>query len=68
MTVREAAELIGCNLRHIRTLISAGKLRARKVPTPLTRVGYYYQITLREAKRYRDTPQSQGWPRGEPRN
>ena len=63
MTPTKAAEVIGCSPQHVRTLIRAGKLKAtrRKYPG-----GYYYDVTSREAKRYRNLPLTRGWPRGKP--
>ena len=66
MTVKEAAEVIGCSASHVGTLIRLGKLLARRVSGP-TRYGYYYEITEQEAQRYRNTPQSRGYPRGQKR-
>jgi len=63
VTATEAAALIGCSPAQVRVLIRTGKIKAikRKMPG-----GYYYVVSVAEAKRYRDTPQKHGgWPRGQ---
>ena len=67
MTVREAALLIGCSPRHVRTLITRKLLAARFTPT-LT--GGYYDVHRKSAARYalHGNPDGRGWPRGKPRN
>ena len=66
MTPKQAAAVIGCSPSQVRALIRTGKIKATKHLTPgSTTPGYYYTVTRREAERYRDTPQKQGWPRGE---
>jgi len=67
MTPRQAAEVIGCCASHVRTLIRKGKLQAEKVPTPYDLVEYRYEVSPAEAKRYRDLPQTKGFPRGQSR-
>ena len=62
MTPKEAAAIIGCSPQQVRTLIRSGRIKATQVKCPQ---GYYYNITRREAERYRDTPQKMGWPRGQ---
>ncbi len=62
MTPTQAAKLIGCSPQQVRTLIRTGRLKATHLPS------HYrckYAISKAEAKRYRDAPQKQGWPRGQ---
>lgn len=66
MTPKEAADYIGCSPQQVRTLIRRGKIKARKHKIPGGRKpGYCYLISKKEAERYRDAPQRQGWPRGQ---
>jgi len=65
MTPSKAAKIIGCHVRHVRSLIARGKLRATR-HTVFGRL--YYDVGREEAERYRDTVQSRGWPRGKPRS
>ena len=64
MTPRQAAALIGCSVSQVRVLCQKGILanRCRSIPG-----GYYYDIDRGSAKAYRDTPQRQGFPRGQKR-
>lgn len=64
MSVTEAATLIGCHPRHLRSMITAGKVKAQRKNLPY---GYTYTLTRKEAERVRDNPPSRGWPRGKPR-
>lgn len=62
MTTREAAQVIGCTIQHVRTLIRAKRLKARRVRN---QYAYHWCIEPGEAERYRDTPLSgRGFPRG----
>ena len=61
MTPVQAAKIIGCNPRHVRAMIAAGNLVARRRSIP---GGFVYRITREEAERVRDDPPTQGWPRG----
>ncbi len=67
LTPSQAAKVIGCSPQQVRTLIRAGRLRARRVPTRNNQFGYRYTVTQAEAERYRDTPQPKGYPRGRKR-
>ncbi len=64
MTPTEAAAVIGCHPRYVRTLIRKGKLAAKPLPTAC---GYVWEIDRAEAERFRDQPQPKGYPRGVPR-
>lgn len=66
MTPREAAKIIGCSPGHVRVLICDGRLKARQINTEWFPF-YRYEITRHECERYRDEPQTQGWPRGQSR-
>lgn len=71
MSTDEAARLIGCHPRHVRTLISRGKLAATLRPAINQQGQQYrmaYDVSLEEVRRFLDNPQRQGWPRGKPRN
>ncbi len=68
MTPSQAAEVIGCCASHVRTLIRKGKLQAKKVPAPYNPMEYRYEVSPEEALRYRDKPQTVGFPRGQSRN
>lgn len=65
MTVNKAAEIIGCSVRHVRTLIKLQKIAATR--DWIEGEGPRWDISLREAERFRDTKQSRGYPRGKPR-
>ena len=63
MTPKQAAKIIGCSTTQVRHLIRKGTIRATK---QLNDYGYTYQVSRKEAERYRDKPQTAGgWPRGE---
>ena len=64
MTLKEAAALIGCSVRHVRLLCSKGILRARRRKAP---GGYYYVVDSASAIEYSQAPQRQGWQRGKKR-
>ncbi len=62
MTPTQAAELIGCTARHVRTLIARGQIHA----SPNR---YSYSIPIEEVRRFLRKPQSgRGFPRGAKRN
>lgn len=63
MTPAEAAAIIGCSATQVRVLIRKGKIKATKQEMPGGQ--FCYDILVAEARRYRDTPQKQGWPRGQ---
>jgi len=65
MTCKEAAAVIGCSPQQVRTLIRKGKIKAHRIVCPANQYGYRYTVTLAEAERYRDAPQTRGWPRGQ---
>ena len=60
MTVREAATMLGCSASHVRTLIARGLLDARPF-------GRSHDISARSVMIYQETPQKQGFPRGNKR-
>ncbi len=64
MTTSQAAKVIGCSTGQVGRLVRAGKLRARRVPTP--HGTHYYEIEPREVRRYAKTKPG-GWPRGQSR-
>lgn len=67
MNTREAAELIGCSLRHVRTLCTKKKLKAKRYTSPSGRSEYV--ITQQAVEEFLAQPRSgQGWPRGVPRS
>ncbi len=69
LTPRQAAAVIGCSVRHVRNLINKGKLKAKKTLTPGWGPGYIYEVSVREAERFRDAPVTRkGFPRGQTRN
>ena len=65
MTPKEASEIIGCSPQQVRTLIRSGKLRATKIKAPGGR--HSYDLSKRVVNKYRDQPQSCGYPRGKRR-
>ena len=65
MTAKQAAQVIGCTKRHVLTLINQNKLKATKKTDEHGRP--YYIITEVEALRYKNLPQTIGWPRGQSR-
>ncbi len=70
MTPRQAAEVIGCSVRYVRTLIHAKKLKAQLKLQDMGQGGPYTQvwdIHPREAGRFKRTIQTKGWPRGKKR-
>ena len=67
MTVKEAADIIGCSPSHVRTLLQRGILKGRKKPSTSNQYGHEWVINEAEATRYRDSDQSRGWPRGRSR-
>ena len=64
MIPAQASRIIGCSPTQVRVLIRKKKIKAvhREMPG-----GYYYDVSLSEARRYRDTEQTGGWPRGQSR-
>ena len=70
MTTTEAAAVIGCSIRHVKSLCQRKKLKALRLTTQDNRgviTGYHYSITRNEARRYAKT-KCGGWPRGKPRS
>lgn len=66
MVPKEAADVIGCSVPHVRALIRDGKLKAKKVPLEHGG-GFYYEIKPTEVERYKNLPPSRGYPRGKKR-
>jgi len=64
MTPRQAAAVIGCDVSQVRRLISSGALLAKRRKMP---GGYYYDIKPQDVRRYANTPQTSGYPRGQKR-
>ena len=64
MTPKQAAAIIGVDTHHVRYLIRSGKLIAKRVNDDTRPAGYIYDITHREAERWRDMEQKTGRPRG----
>lgn len=62
MTPKEAAKVIGCSPEQVRHLIRHSKIKAGRHKIP---GGFVYDISSREARRYRDKEQICGWPRGQ---
>ena len=65
LTVRQAAETIGCSTRWVRQLIKLGKLSAHRVSYIGTKQGYRYEIPRGAAMQYRR--RSKAFVRGRPR-
>jgi len=70
ISTREAAALLGCSQRHVRTLIVRGKIAAElcggKLLLPARR---WYTVDRRSVMRYLHdgNPDGRGWPRGKKR-
>lgn len=64
MTPRKAAEIIGCSIGQVRTLVRNGRLRAVRVPCKNNQHGYRVSINAASVRRYADKPQALGFPRG----
>lgn len=62
MTSREAADIIGCGVRHVRYLIRTGRLRATWREYPIG-VGCY-DVYAVDVYRYAEQDQPTGYPRG----
>lgn len=61
----EAAKIVGCSTRHLRSLIQSGVLPAKRVDYGW---GFQYRISHSDAIRIRDSHgDGRGWPRGKPR-
>lgn len=70
MTPREAAEVLGCDVDHVRWLIRHRKLKAKPqiVRDASGRVVFrQYSIHPNAVKQYANKPQTRGWPRGRKR-
>ena len=64
MKPSEAAKLIGCRVRWLRTLIRRGEFPStRKIPTPEHTPGYVYDLDPNEVIQYRDKSRGPGRPR-----
>jgi excisionase family DNA binding protein len=67
MTASEAALLLGCSQRHVRTLINAGRLPGTHIVGQGNGAARY-EIPLASVRRYAATPRTgSGWPRGKSR-
>jgi len=64
MTPREMADIIGCSVQQVRTLIRKGSINAKTKEIP---GGFCYDISPKEVEKFRVQPQTGGWPRGVPR-
>lgn len=61
MTPSQAAKVIGCSARHVRTLIGQGRLAARREIDG-------WEIDSKSVTRFTRLPVTgRGWPRGKPR-
>lgn len=67
MTPREASELIGCSVSHIRHLIREGLLKAKAVKSVHNQHGYEWDVDKKDCLRFKDKPQTVGFPRGKKR-
>ena len=67
ITVREAAERIGCAMSHVRALARQGVLGRQKRETDLNQHGYRVYVLAEDVDRYAITPQAKGYPRGRSR-
>ena len=63
LRVTQAAEELGCGVRHVRHLIALGKLKATLRENPVGRD--YYVIPNGEVMRYARIEQTTGRPRGQ---
>lgn len=64
MTPSEAALVIGCSTRHVRTMICQGKMQATTIHVAGMTI---YNVEQAEAERVRDHPSTMGWRRGRKR-
>lgn len=64
LTPKQAAAVIGCTVGTVRELIRTGKLAAETYADPDKAGCTRYRISQAEAERYRDLPQTVGFPRG----
>lgn len=69
MTVQEAAAFLGCTPRHIRTLITSGRIRARPVEKKgKSGMPYFsYSVSRKSVEAYAGKVH-RGFPRGAKRN
>lgn len=70
MTAREAAKLLGCNIRHVNYLCRKGRIKAKKVPITTGQcVRQIWELDARSVKSYSKKPiLFGGYPRGKKRN
>ncbi len=65
MTPRQAAAIVGCHPQHIRNMVRAGLIKAKRKHYDF---GYTLDISMAEATRFKNRPlDKRGWPRGKPR-
>lgn len=69
LTPIEAAQLIGCSVRHVRWLIVQGKVKAHRLVDSTIGAGFTYRIDQASAHAYatKHVPQ-RGNPRGSKRS
>lgn len=70
MTVREAAAVLGCSVRHARGLCQRGALRAEclgEITLDGKGVRWYWVIDSTSVAQYKSVKNRRGWPRGKPR-
>ena len=67
MRIRDAAEIIGCHIDHLRRVVAQGKIKSTKHKGYHNQHGFEYEISQKEAEKYRDKTFPGGWPRGKKR-
>jgi len=74
LNVTDAAKVIGCSPRTVSTLIHAGRLKATKVKSDISRLsryGFIYSIKKEDAIKARNAygkrKEKRGWKRGRSR-
>ncbi len=64
LSVREAAQVIGCTIRNVHWLIKNGKIKATRKKVPEFAAGFVYQVSPAEAAKAKELVYSRGWKRG----
>lgn len=64
---KQAAEIIGCTVGTVRTMIREGRMKATEKPDPFKAGCIVYEITEREVQRVKNLEQTVGFPRGSKR-